>query len=559
MADFKADDMQYLLQGDKFWELINVGKVNHVRYGKLVNGSETHINSGTSEFASQDDAVLRAKSLVKAKTDRGYASIAEVEKATPTKAAAARRGAAPKRQAKTGTYLERVGGGRTEYVRIEVKGKDKTGFDLEVEKGVNGQPQSTSGTHFVVQGEAEAEAKSLTRSFIAKGYRRASISPKSDTDVEVVTNVADLPRKRPRSAEAPESLQVMLDSIGLSRYVLNFETNRVGAMQITVEDFLRLTEQDLTNYNLPTAARKKILASIKHGTWTPYMAQDSDSEVEVIGDQLQSSFIVEKGKGRPPKDISVMLAQTWDDRDPSGWWMSEKLDGVRCYWNGKTLKSRNGNEYMAPDFFTMGFPTTVSLDGELWTGRKKFSECVSIVRRSDSKHDFNEWKRVIYVLFDAPSLGGRFETRLKYLKGLTKTLNSPYLRAHEHVQCQGREHMEQELKRVEELGGEGLMLREPGSNYDNFRSYSLLKVKTFFDAEAVVIGHEEGKGRNEGVMGALRVRGDNGVEFKVGSGFTDAERKRPPKVGTKITYKYQELTKDGKPRFPTYLRDHPGL
>lgn len=351
----------------------------------------------------------------------------------------------------------------------------------------------------------------------------------------------------------------MLDSIGLGRYVLAFDTKRVRTSQLGAEALLRLNDQELSNLGLPVTARRRILASVRGGSWQPFNAQDSDSEIEVAGDPLQSSFIIEKGKGKPPKDISVMLAQTWDERDPTGWWMSEKLDGVRCYWNGKTLKSRNGNEYFAPDFFTQGFPKTVSLDGELWTGRKKFNECVSIVRKSDSKHDFSEWRRVIYVLFDAPSLGGKFETRLKYLEGLTRTVNSPYLRAHEHIRCEGQAHMEQELKRVEDLGGEGVMLREPGSNYDNFRSYSLLKVKTFYDAEAVVIGHEEGKGRNQGVMGALRVRGDNGVEFKVGSGFTDKERQRPPKIGTKITYKYQELTKDGKPRFPTYLRVHPGL
>lgn len=99
------------------------------------------------------------------------------------------------------------------------------------------------------------------------------------------------------------------------------------------------------------------------------------------------------------------------------------------------------------------------------------------------------------------------------------------------------------------------MLRDPESMYENRRSKTLLKVKTFHDDEAVVIGHKPGTGRCLGMVGALKVRNTHGVEFEVGSGMTDEIRKHPPKIGTKITYKYQEFNKDsGKPRFPTYMR-----
>mmetsp|Transcript_24193 Transcript_24193/g.42992 ORF Transcript_24193/g.42992 Transcript_24193/m.42992 type:complete len:549 (-) Transcript_24193:206-1852(-) len=548
MVDFEAEGVAYLELLNKFWLIQNTGHANSISYGKLVNGAQTHVKTGTKEYLSQQDAVMRARSLIKEKTDRGYALPNQAVPNSPAKTEV-RRPSNGSKDSGNETVLERTAAGRTEYVKLTAKG-----MILEVEKGVDRQRQTTQGTHHNTQAELEAEAKSITRKFISKGFKRVSTFVKSDTEVEEVVEVPKLPRKRPRTSDEHESLQAMLDTIGLGRYVLAFETKRIG-----IDAFLRLNDQELTGLGVPVTARRRILSSIRNGRWEPNTAVDSDSEVEVLGDRMKNSFIIEKGKSKPPKDISVMLAQTWDDRDPTGWWMSEKLDGVRCYWNGKTLKSRNGNEYMAPDFFLEGFPKTVSLDGELWTGRKRFSECVSIVRKTDAKHDYNEWRKVIYVLFDAPSLGGKFETRLKYLEGLAKTLNSPYIRAHEHVKCEGREHIERELKRVEELGGEGVMLREPGSNYDNFRSWSLLKVKTFYDDEAVVIGHEEGKGRNQGVMGALRVRGNNGIEFKVGSGFTDQERRRPPKIGTRITYKYQELTKDGKPRFPTYLREHPGL
>ena len=119
--------------------------------------------------------------------------------------------------------------------------------------------------------------------------------------------------------------------------------------------------------------------------------------------------------------------------------------------------------------------------------------------------------------------------------------------------------MENELARVEAMGGEGVMLREPGSMYENRRSDTLLKVKTFYDAEAVVIGRNKGTGRNSDVMGALVVRDSDGIEFKIGGGFNDAQRRCPPKIGSTVTYKYQEKTPSGKPRFPIFLRVHPGV
>src|SRR5688572_1079238 len=59
----------------------------------------------------------------------------------------------------------------------------------------------------------------------------------------------------------------------------------------------------------------------------------------------------------------LLLAHSWDnDRDLGGWWMSEKLDGVRAYWDGRRFISRLGNPYVAPDWFVAGLPA-VPLDG----------------------------------------------------------------------------------------------------------------------------------------------------------------------------------------------------
>ena len=107
------------------------------------------------------------------------------------------------------------------------------------------------------------------------------------------------------------------------------------------------------------------------------------------------------GEGGGP---ALLLAQSWDNAaDLSGWWMSEKLDGVRAYWDGKQFLSRMGNLFHAPDWFIEGLPE-VPLDGELWLGRRKFQRTVSIVRRQD-KSDL--WKEIRYVVFDAPGRRGR--------------------------------------------------------------------------------------------------------------------------------------------------------
>lgn len=97
------------------------------------------------------------------------------------------------------------------------------------------------------------------------------------------------------------------------------------------------------------------------------------------------------------------------------------------------------------------------------------------------------------------------------------------------------------------------MLRQPGSSYRAGRDSTLLKVKSFDDDEAEVIAHEAGKGKHTGALGALRCRNRAGKVFNVGTGFSDAQRRDPPKVGEIITYRYQELTKDGIPRFPTFV------
>ncbi|MEZ4238821.1 MAG: DNA ligase [Myxococcota bacterium] len=247
----------------------------------------------------------------------------------------------------------------------------------------------------------------------------------------------------------------------------------------------------------------------------------------------------------------VLLAERWDPgaHDPRGWWVSEKLDGVRAYWDGTQFLSRNGNRFVAPDWFTEGLPDH-PLDGELWGGRKRFQETVSVVRSVSAGE---RWRELSFLVFDSPAHGGTFEERIASLETLLGGGGAPYAKALDHDTVRDIEHLREELARVEALGGEGVMLRQPGSRYVPGRSSTLLKVKSFFDAEGVVIDHVAGAGRHRGRLGSLLVEAADGTRFNVGTGFSDREREAPPEIGAVVTYRYQELTKAGVPRFPSYV------
>ncbi len=257
--------------------------------------------------------------------------------------------------------------------------------------------------------------------------------------------------------------------------------------------------------------------------------------------------------GESPRPVpAFLLAERWEsDRDLTGWWLSEKLDGVRAWWDGRgRFLSRQGNEFHAPAWFTAGLPN-VPLDGELWLDRKAFQRTVSIVRRHDQPDD---WRRITFMVFDAPTVPEPFESRQAIVEEAFREHQPAFARVVPQDFCDGVDHLRSELARIESLGGEGLMLREPGSRYEAGRSGTLLKVKTFRDAEARVVEHLAGKGRHRGRMGALLVELPSGVKFHVGTGFTDAQRDRPPQIGSYITFRYQELTDSGVPRFPSFVR-----
>jgi len=263
---------------------------------------------------------------------------------------------------------------------------------------------------------------------------------------------------------------------------------------------------------------------------------------------LVMAFAVRAGDASPPP---VPLASTYQQGvalEP--YWISEKLDGVRAYWNGQAFLSRNGNLYQAPDWFTADFPD-VPLDGELWMGRQRFAELSGAVRKRVPVH--GEWREIRFHVFDMPGPGPFYE-RYEQLQALVEKADSRYLKLVEQKPASSHSALMADLDRVVAKGGEGLMLKRRDSRYKAGRSDDLLKVKTYEDAEAMVVAHLAGKGRLKGMMGALQVELPNGRRFRIGTGFSDQLRARPPAPGTSITFKYYGLTATGLPRFASFLR-----
>lgn len=233
------------------------------------------------------------------------------------------------------------------------------------------------------------------------------------------------------------------------------------------------------------------------------------------------------------------------------YWVSEKLDGVRAYWDGEQFWSRGGNEYRAPDWFTEGFPD-VPMDGELWMGRGRFSELSGAVRRLEPVDP--SWRQIRFMVFDLPELNRPFSERIQAMAALLKPSPSPFLVMVAQRKATDHDRLMAELDTVVSEGGEGLMLRRGGSLHSVGRSDDLLRVKRYDDAEAVVVAHLAGSGKYEDMLGSVRVRRDDGRQFHIGTGFSDEQRENPPPVGATITYKYYGFTSTGLPRFASFLR-----
>jgi DNA ligase-1 len=249
---------------------------------------------------------------------------------------------------------------------------------------------------------------------------------------------------------------------------------------------------------------------------------------------------------------AILLAEVYRNQvDVSQYLVSEKLDGVRAIWDGQTLRFRSGRQISAPKWFLDGLPIA-QLDGELWTGRGTFERLSGVVRKEVP--DAAEWRQVRYMIFELPGAPGTFRERVDAMRRIVREADVPWLREIGQFSVVNRSSLQKRLNEVVKAGGEGLMLHRADALYETGRSATLLKVKPWDDAEAVVVGHLPGKGKYAGMLGALRVRNADGREFSLGTGFSAEQRRDPPPVGATVTYRHRDYTEDGLPRFASFLR-----
>lgn len=233
------------------------------------------------------------------------------------------------------------------------------------------------------------------------------------------------------------------------------------------------------------------------------------------------------------------------------YWVSEKYDGVRGYWDGRRLWTRGGEPVVAPAWFTASFPAR-PMDGELWAGRGRFSAAVSTARSQTP--DDGAWREMRFMVFDLPAEPGDFTARLAVLQKVLPVKDAPWLVPVPQQRATTHEALVSLMDKTVAMGGEGLMLHRGASLYRAERTDDLLKLKPHDDAEAKVVGHMPGKGRHEGRLGALLVEMADGKRFKLGTGLTDAQRDAPPPIGSWVTYRYNGTNPGGLPRFARFLR-----
>lgn len=252
---------------------------------------------------------------------------------------------------------------------------------------------------------------------------------------------------------------------------------------------------------------------------------------------------------------ALMLAGVYRPGIPlEGYWLSEKYDGLRAYWDGQRLRTRGGDALVTPAWFTAGWPTE-PMDGELWAGRGRFEEALSTVRQQTPNDE--AWRRIRFMVFDLPAHTGAFTDRIAAYHGLVSRIDQPWVRPVPQERVANHAALMNRLDRMVKDGGEGLMLHRGDAPYRAVRNDDLLKVKTHEDAEARVVGHLPGQGRHTGRLGALQVETPEGVRFRLGIGFTDAQRERPPALGEWVTYRFRGVSAKGVPRFASFLRVRP--
>ncbi|NQY21203.1 MAG: DNA ligase [Campylobacteraceae bacterium] len=245
--------------------------------------------------------------------------------------------------------------------------------------------------------------------------------------------------------------------------------------------------------------------------------------------------------------LDIEKQKYYKNQNITNWYMSEKLDGIRAYWNGQEFLSKNGNKLYAPESFFKNMPN-FPLDGELWTKRSDFENIQSIVL--DKKPSIH-WNKITYNIFEAPNSKGDFKKRLEKINLWFKANPTSNVKIIKHYVCKDRKHLYNFLNDIIKIKGEGVIIKNPNLPYITKRTSNSLKVVMFHDIEGKVININFNKNNR---MKSLVVQLDNGVVFNLGNGFTKEQRLSHPKIGQIVNFKHFGFTKNKKPRFASFLR-----
>lgn len=281
----------------------------------------------------------------------------------------------------------------------------------------------------------------------------------------------------------------------------------------------------------------------------------------------------------PDTRIQIMKGKFFYDQDtqryavdPKGWWVSEKLDGIRAIWTGKELMTRHGRKIHAPEWFYDEFPKNIALDGELYLGRNKFN----VVQMTVMDHHKNKylWEKIEYHVFDIPDATYLTFEEVQYILKNYLSTSCKYLKVIHQTQVKDLDQLLELQKILVSQGAEGTMLRKPGSSYRVGETSNLLKFKSQMDSNqmvhllddnAIITGYKYNYDILEDGMPIMRsilckwedkIKFPYDPEFSVSHHITKAEKRgdyqsRFP-IGHKVKILYNQLFESQKPRFPRY-------
>ena len=277
-----------------------------------------------------------------------------------------------------------------------------------------------------------------------------------------------------------------------------------------------------------------------------------------------------------------LLAATVENFDALSYplYATPKIDGVRCLIMPEGPRSRSlkpiQNRFIRDKLSDL----PVGLDGEIWIkGAKCFGDTSGPVMARDGEPDF------LFYVFDWFDKLGGYMQRVEALAKINGKLNATgFCELLYPIEINNRRQLDAYEAAMLKRGHEGVMLRRADSPYKHgrstFREGYLLRIKRFVDAEAVVSGFEELQhndneaktdelghtkrssskaGKRAGdTLGNLICVTPEGVEFKIGSGFTAKQRDEiwhgwRKYRGKIVKYKFQEVGGKDRPRIPVFL------